>query len=1730
MNALPSAPSGAFVSPFRAVRTPCLRLALVVGLQNLRWERLEFQYATLHSGGLSLKSRPILPRCEPTEMNRQDHWFWEVRERSLQRNTTSTHEAEQWSTSRKQSNRAIHATHGNIPPLLIHTFFYLLIAILLHLMVGNLQQDWTCWNWDSDALKKMGTLQADWCYRWASSRSLNHIPRKARRAGRQKNRTLFRKDSSLWEAGAGLITCGFGTTWILCYWMAIIFNTCMSLWAEKNSPWSISRKVRNRRIRALNGNHRFVTVNIQRKGLMVVRKILSKLDPDLMVVTEPGDVGARPQIRGFNLIRHKNIVVCLREKTTTLVSHESLWEKPQQPGPPAGLANNLGIGEDTKEKKKVRFQEPLLEKDKEKMKDERILKTTFRMGKTHWTLISIYGPQRGDETRKSFWEKLDETFLKQPGPLQEVTCVAGDFNALAETTEAIGLSSADYLAVPQMKKWHEERRLLDVWRIHSSSVGITRFKPGGSYVGSRLDRFLITLKTQKVVQKSAIRVGDKVSDHAMLVWDFGMVSDCQWRKVIQADNAKVDWGKWSDGTRKLWTEWMNHQTLLDEITTSASPHDRFGKFQTFWKKCRARAYDILGAGSKIKRLSKAKAAALKERNTEKERKLCDKMKEDLKRKILRKKRGEGNREVFALQNETGQWLEGDDLENFVAKALQNFGHRKVPDQDPETRERLLAQEIKELLEPPTFPEYLETLCKMKKKKACLEDDLPPWIIKESGERMQKACYEMIRDAWTHPEEIPNEWKKTVIRLIPKQEKDPSLLTSWRPIAVGTTLHKIIFMIWSKRLERMALKKRWIHPNQFGFTKGRTAKGAADVASSHIENLRNPVVLQWDLERAFPSISPEAISSMLQNLSVPKQFCDIFLHFYTNAHSEAIVAGLSGGANGNCRWMNEWGLRQGCPASPLLLNLWTFPIVDAVSRHTKTIQYADDLWAFLEEEDEEKIKRLVVEQVRKTGMVVNEEKISKWTPSSPACLLLLGMVIREGRVEKMDTRVDKVLGIGIARGIERELTGWKRVVHVNSVILARLRYLLGTCWSMKLFREAQEIDEVIRTYVKREWPRYIDNDFVYDEGFGLGVKSLEVELAKDLLCYVWNLAEQGPDVLNIWKSAWDSFVAGGSPSRIILWKEAVEMVTDTSVERDLYQPGQKNPFPFESTGHYHKSTLQTPFILLPKEQFEVHGCSDAWESINNPRALRVWTDGSVVGSRGAAAVLIEGSQFSPTSVNKWDERVKQKAGELGLNLQITQVDPEYEGRVQGKCGRCGKPFDVYIRTFLSRGPNRCGCQEEKVGVQELVLRKAREVGKLKVVHVDSDRTGKVRGACEACGKEFDVFIRTFLYRGPTKCSCHVKSKTTETEDENSNDEESGPTTQPQGQPLVRKTISLPSSVYTFPTRGDSFRSESLGILGAKQLLLLRGNAEGKEELHFLTDSKSNVELMKDFQRNPQRPVRNRVLQMSKGLDENLLKQWRSIKYIFVKGHIGIPQNEICDSKARNEALRCTETILEEALKNFGEVRQRGKVAESRKELLRERHWMEHFHLGIMSCCRTRMAKRVQLGIERWKGNDSVFSESREAECSWCKGCHKLSFFDFISTCPLTRTFRKEIEARWESTLRDVAFDSDLLFGKVKKTLFQRVCRKGKGVDEKHVWRDFCSALKWWEKKLHRLRQNLEAQEEEDSDGSDKEVESKESKLAKGVRVMDVGVVKKGEPEIFLPQKGRQELKRFLSQKQ
>lgn len=219
-----------------------------------------------------------------------------------------------------------------------------------------------------------------------------------------------------------------------------------------------------------------------------------------------------------------------------------------------------------------------------------------------------------------------------------------------------------------------------------------------------------------------------------------------------------------------------------------------------------------------------------------------------------------------------------------------------------------------------------------------------------------------------------------------------------------------------------------------------------------------------------------------------------------------------------------------------------------------------------------------------GLVVNLEKEKRWNRMTNENLSILGMLVKEGKREKVKDVVDQVLMSGILRGVEREHTGWKKIAYINSTIIPRIRHKLAVFWEKGCWSEVKEAEVAIRKYAKHiEWPEYVKDDFVYNKEMGLGMLSLKEEVEKDIICYLWNVESQGEEVKKAWDDAWRLHSSGGESKRIEFWKTAVEKLTDMTILNNTYRGRPKEgPFPFGNCTHLHKTTTTAIRKDLPKK--------------------------------------------------------------------------------------------------------------------------------------------------------------------------------------------------------------------------------------------------------------------------------------------------------------------------------------------------------------------------------------------------------------------------------------------------------------------------------------------------------------------------------------------------------------------
>ena len=180
----------------------------------------------------------------------------------------------------------------------------------------------------------------------------------------------------------------------------------------------------------------------------------------------------------------------------------------------------------------------------------------------------------------------------------------------------------------------------------------------------------------------------------------------------------------------------------------------------------------------------------------------------------------------------------------------------------------------------------------------------------------KIVHQTYKDAYKKGSLIGTQ-KQGVIHLIPKKDKDLTVLSSWRPLSLLNIDYKILAKVLSKRLQDTL--SEIISPDQIGYIKhrfcGENTRLIADVIE-YCKIYKYPcIILLIDFEKAFDTVRWSFLHKLLIYYGFGKQFQKWISILY--AESESCVTN-----NGHLSsyFKLSRGIRQGCPISALLFLL------------------------------------------------------------------------------------------------------------------------------------------------------------------------------------------------------------------------------------------------------------------------------------------------------------------------------------------------------------------------------------------------------------------------------------------------------------------------------------------------------------------------------------------------------------------------------------------------------------------------------------------------------------------------------------------------------------------------------------------------------------------------------------------------------------------------------------------
>jgi len=223
-----------------------------------------------------------------------------------------------------------------------------------------------------------------------------------------------------------------------------------------------------------------------------------------------------------------------------------------------------------------------------------------------------------------------------------------------------------------------------------------------------------------------------------------------------------------------------------------------------------------------------------------------------------------------------------------------------------------------------------------------------------------------------------------------KENEKNNPDNYRGICISNALLKCLCLLLNKRLKIFCAENKLISEEQIGFReKSRTTDHIMTLktlVNSHLTSKKGNKVFACfiDLKKAYDSIHHEALFAKLKKLSINGRYLNLIRDIYYKTKCAVKVNGK------RTDFFNySKGVRQGCPLSPILFNLYINGIVKNLKKYsTHPIQldkniscllYADDLVIFsTSREGLQKSMTVTADFLNKWNLDINYDKTNCMT--------------------------------------------------------------------------------------------------------------------------------------------------------------------------------------------------------------------------------------------------------------------------------------------------------------------------------------------------------------------------------------------------------------------------------------------------------------------------------------------------------------------------------------------------------------------------------------------------------------------------------------------------------------------------------------------------------------------------------------------------------------------------------
>jgi hypothetical protein len=256
-----------------------------------------------------------------------------------------------------------------------------------------------------------------------------------------------------------------------------------------------------------------------------------------------------------------------------------------------------------------------------------------------------------------------------------------------------------------------------------------------------------------------------------------------------------------------------------------------------------------------------------------------------------------------------------DLDDIADQELQNESYGPGP-------ALVISQTV-------TSNDIQDIVSKAKPDKCPGADEIPNRFLQAMGEPLIRALQALITAVIRHSY-YPARFRTARTIVLRKPSKpDYSDPGAWRPIALLSTLGKVIETLMARRLSDLAEREGLLPDSQMGNRTNRSTETALELLVEQIHTVwkaSNQVasVLSLDIAGAFDTVNHVRLLDNLRQKRVPLWFVRTVKSFLTDRTTTLVVDGEESVP----RQLNA-GVPQGSPLSPILFLFYNAPLLEAV---------------------------------------------------------------------------------------------------------------------------------------------------------------------------------------------------------------------------------------------------------------------------------------------------------------------------------------------------------------------------------------------------------------------------------------------------------------------------------------------------------------------------------------------------------------------------------------------------------------------------------------------------------------------------------------------------------------------------------------------------------------------------------------------------------------------------------